>query len=386
MIIDMNKTKRLTGDERGFVSLVIALTLIIILALLTVGFAQLSRREQKQALDKHLSVQAYYAAETGVNDAFKAINATDATRIFSCQPVALSGCNPKADDGKQCIDSPLTDLNVTTTKPKNIIDSSANVSYSCVLIDMNPDSLVYTDVAPEVDHNASFTTDLELDDITVAWNSPNLSRLANFPSPATGFIPFAQWNDGTIYKYKWPSLIEFSLTQFDPTATSQSALIGSLFTTYLYPSGSASSAVDYNPSATGSITSATCDKTAQICSATIHIPAPDVHKKYLIHFLPRYNTADVTITGIDRTTGKTVQFIGAQAKIDVTGKAQDVLKRIQVRTPLSKDGPLPRYPIEAQAICKRLATAPAPATTSFSVPDSEGPAASGSACDLSHKD
>src|SRR5665213_2637815 len=60
-------------NQQGFASIVIALILIIVLALLTVGFAQLARREQQTALDKQKAVQANYAAESGINAAYQDI-------------------------------------------------------------------------------------------------------------------------------------------------------------------------------------------------------------------------------------------------------------------------------------------------------------------------
>ena len=59
-------------DQRGFAAIVVALVLILVLSLLTIGFAELMRHEQRSALDKQLSSQAYYAAESGVNDAVSA--------------------------------------------------------------------------------------------------------------------------------------------------------------------------------------------------------------------------------------------------------------------------------------------------------------------------
>src|ERR1700722_1988557 len=70
MIMVMINRSKFQENEQGFASLVIALVIIVVIALITVGFAQLSRREQQTALDKQLANQAYYAAESGVNDTY----------------------------------------------------------------------------------------------------------------------------------------------------------------------------------------------------------------------------------------------------------------------------------------------------------------------------
>ena len=61
--------KRLKQSESGIVSLMMTLVIMLVISLIVIGIAQLSRREQRQALDNQLSTQAFYAAESGVNDA-----------------------------------------------------------------------------------------------------------------------------------------------------------------------------------------------------------------------------------------------------------------------------------------------------------------------------
>jgi hypothetical protein len=48
----------------------------------------------------------------------------------------------------------------------------------------------------------------------------------------------------------------------------------------------------------------------------------------------------------------------SQAAIDVTGKAQDVLKRILVHVPIHPSHDLPDSALEAQDICKYFTTDP----------------------------
>src|ERR1039458_10050844 len=73
MLMQARLTK-IKDDQSGFASIVIASVIILVLSLITVGFAQLMQREQRSALDRQLSSQAYYAAESGINDAVSAIN------------------------------------------------------------------------------------------------------------------------------------------------------------------------------------------------------------------------------------------------------------------------------------------------------------------------
>src|SRR4051812_31465613 len=61
-------------NEDGLVALLVVGILIILLSLVTVAFTKLMGREARQSLDRVLSTQAYYAAESGINDARDYLN------------------------------------------------------------------------------------------------------------------------------------------------------------------------------------------------------------------------------------------------------------------------------------------------------------------------
>src|SRR5512146_1449289 len=150
MLIPPPRPKRKL-DEEGFASIVITLVLIIILALVTIGFAQLARREQRDALNKQLAGQAYYAAESGVNDTVKNL-------------AAIAVANPPDD---QCLDTtnPNFPLN-----PQ--IDQTRGVSYSCILVNMKPPNLLYDNVAAEEDRYVAFSTDPNpMTSLKISWGS-----------------------------------------------------------------------------------------------------------------------------------------------------------------------------------------------------------------------
>ncbi|MBP7834832.1 hypothetical protein KA025_01965 [Candidatus Saccharibacteria bacterium] len=57
----------LSLNQSGATAIMFAMFFIIVISLLTIGFATLVRKDQRAALDKTLSSQAEYAAESGVN-------------------------------------------------------------------------------------------------------------------------------------------------------------------------------------------------------------------------------------------------------------------------------------------------------------------------------
>ena len=104
-------------DEHGFASIVIALILIIVLALFTIGFAQLARREQQTALDSQKATQAQYAAESGINNAYKDILSGKITKDNA------SGTNcMKAGAGPTNL-QPFTNVDLLT-KPRAKVSNS----------------------------------------------------------------------------------------------------------------------------------------------------------------------------------------------------------------------------------------------------------------------
>src|SRR5665213_517516 len=93
MISRMGRQKRTKGqkDESGVVAIIVVMILVTILALIRVGFSKLMNREVRQALDRQLSVEAYYAAESGTNDAKSYLS--NPNRSLS----AYKGCAPPSD-------------------------------------------------------------------------------------------------------------------------------------------------------------------------------------------------------------------------------------------------------------------------------------------------
>ena len=129
-------------DESGLAAITVTLIILGIVTLITVGFATLMRREQRQALDRQLSTQAFYAAESGVNLARKAI---DADLAVSETPETYSNCS----------DSPIVNY-----------DLGNNASVSCVLADLTPTELTKT-----LDPSSSWTTKIE------SANGMNITKL-----------------------------------------------------------------------------------------------------------------------------------------------------------------------------------------------------------------
>src|SRR5580698_3119973 len=91
-MIVVNDKKNL-NNQTGLASFLVTLIMMIIISLVVLGFAQIARHEQREALDNQLSSAAYYAAESGVNDA---VNAIQNDNYLGLNPTGKSTCAPDA--------------------------------------------------------------------------------------------------------------------------------------------------------------------------------------------------------------------------------------------------------------------------------------------------
>jgi Tfp pilus assembly protein PilX len=329
-------TDNLRQNEQGFASIVIALIMIIVLALLTVGFAQLARREQQSALDKQLAVQAFYAAESGINDAYKAISDGAITSTTSGVDT-----NPS-----QCLSSTLPSPDSFSSS----VNPTTDVGYTCLMINLQPQSLS-KDVAEGTAWTTVFSTNEATTnpiDLTINWhNDHNLSKTPK-NGPSDGLSPEGTWSAQAV--------LQFSITPLSSTFD-RSSLINSTFTAYLYPSSVSPNTVVYSnlPASQAPIVSGSCSTTD--CSVTLTgIPSDSA---YAINTLGYYDSAIVTITADDPASSTTpLKLLNSQAIIDATGQARNVLKRIEVTVPIHPPLFTPNYALEAQDICKRFITDP----------------------------
>jgi type II secretory pathway pseudopilin PulG len=336
MNMRLKQMKNTSRDEKGFASIVIALILIIVLSLLTVGFAQLARREQQNALDKQLATQAYYAAESGINDAYKDVQ----SGLITDQPPSPT---PNINTDK-CIGAPLTNGSHNDITPGSGV--SSGVAYSCVLVNMQPPTQVFNGVSPNADQHETFSTNGSLSSLTVYWGSADNKTTSR---PALGpLTPSGSWNS--------PAVLQLSITPLG--AVDRGSLISNAFTVDLYPSNGGG-AVNYDPANQGQIIGGHCTGSGTYpCSVTIGNLSGGPNESYLVHIINYYDVSNISLGNLRDTSNTQLDFQDGQIVIDSTGTARSTLKRLQVYLPLTETAPLPPYSLEGQNLCKRFSTEP----------------------------
>jgi hypothetical protein len=226
------------------------------------------------------------------------------------------------------------------------------VKYTCVLVDLNPKTLEFGAVDPLSDNKyLTFTTNTGLNSLTVSWTSADNNN-PKFPaSTSAGFMPLDGWSNKG-----YPAVIEFSITPYNPSGFNRNSLANSNFTVFMYPSKDTGSGgrIGYTAGSQGRVVGNACTPSTNTCKATI-TGLGGTGPYYLIRLVDYYDKSNISISGQAGSV-----FVNGQAMIDVTGKARDVLKRLQVRVPLnsSQTNSLPDFALEGQSVCKRLATAP----------------------------
>jgi len=333
--------KRWSAQEAGVVSLMVTLVMMIVITLIVLGFAEIARNEQRSSLDDQLSTQAYYAAESGVNDARAVIDA------------AISSGN-KPQDKNTC--SPDSNYQAT-----GIVDSVHTVSYTCLQVDTHPLELSYTigassNVIPLVSAGGAFPR------FDLTWTTQgDATKCPSSGSPNT-FPDQSSWVASSC-----PSpVVRVDLVKATPPL-SRANWANATATMFFVPFSSNVANVG-TVGDKGAAHGAQCSgTTTATCKASICADAACsglLGTQYYARITTLYVETNVGLT----ISASGIKFDGAQAIIDATGKAQDVLRRIRVAVDLTDANayPVPGGAIvSADSICKRFGVT----NTSFTVYD-----------------
>jgi len=323
--------------QKGFVSIIVASLLMVILALITIGFTRLMQREQRQAVDRQLSRQALYAAESGINDVIQAI--VDKTPPYD-QPsktdCAVGNLGPFGD-GR--------------------LSADGTIAYTCAIYDQAPGSLNYdigSDKSKLVELRTSNGNNFA--SLNVSWGNPVAPN-------DLGPLPLCTGLPATFppsYPADAPPVLKLDLTRVNPGGTNydRDQLLQQTEYMYLAPCrGSGTGSHNFDTATRGDVVEVPCSGSgvAEPCVVNINGLAAAASDTFFARIRPVYNDAKISISALDGTGGG-VQFKGAQVGVDVTARAGDVVRRLRVSVPFSSNDPeVPEVALQAfDGICKRL--------------------------------
>lgn len=336
----MSNEQTLSNNQQGMVSIVVTMIIMVVLTLIVTGFAQLARREQREALDRQLSTQALYAAESGVNDVIKQIK-SGATVVDNdaCSPGATSNIN------------------------------GTDVQYTCLLVSSKNKTQKYQNV--QIDTSTIASIELAtgtLKKLNIDWENKadrhDLSDASQLAATSTPLVPVDEWGATSV------GILRVDLVPID--SLNVDSLKANTLTAFFYPKETGGTGSINYPAAIankGSIVTSKCGDASYYKKCRVTVTGLEAHTKYIIRIKSIYTVSDVEVCANDCGS----ETLTGQYQIDSTGRANDVLKRISVRYP--KFNPsntvFPEYVLDsADDVCKLMSVWPGPGGTDDGCPSS----------------
>jgi Tfp pilus assembly protein PilX len=354
----MNK---LLNKQQGFVSIITTSLIMIITTLVVIGFSQLMQRELRQSLDRQLNSQALYAAETGINDLYNKLQLGELTK----------------EEETEC---DVTDADVWpnggVVNPSNTNNEAA---YTCILYDQTPPYIEFNNGAVTTQQSKIFpiqpksnSLNTKVGSLKFSWSgargNTDLTTLPNNGScPTVSSLPSSPANPGV------PILrVDLMKVPLDEVVNLTALTGDSASTFFLYPKSSCGEtsneyATHFGTANKGKMIAVNCSSSLSSGYAceyeiTKMQEVDDGSNRYFARIKSIYNDADVRIEGTAIGTGggtaTAMQFVGAQVTADVTGKSNDVLRRIKVQIG-NPSYPIPEFVVQGlSGVCKGIEISP----------------------------
>ncbi|MEX1995562.1 MAG: hypothetical protein WD887_02185, partial [Candidatus Saccharimonadales bacterium] len=357
----MKRLLRHRPTQDGLASIVIVTVLVVLITLITIGFARIMTRSTNNALNDQLSTAATYAAQSGVNDAISFLKDNPSATAAGCNDLIGSAATP----GPLYSQSNLSGDEARTTE------------YTCVLINKTPTDVVYQQLPPSKSQVAKLTTSGAVDKLMFSWQSTDRSKNQLLPPSANPpLLDVTEWNNTD---HKYTPLLRLILYPI-PSDGQVGGVQANSKTYFFYPT-SAGGNVTTLPYSTadGSLKTINCgtknatgftgtaDYDCNIIISNLSSAAsPDPLGYFYVRLTPIYGQADVKIKA-ENSAADPLKFTNTQAVLDVTARSSTTAKRLQVRvdTSASGGGPtenigpteetVPEYVVRtAASLCKRL--------------------------------
>lgn len=357
--------------QSGLVSIIVVMFTAILLMVVSTGFIRIMVQEESRASNNDLSRTAYESAVAGVEDSKRAIIACQrgGSASAACTAISAKKCSTIQDAG---IISSLSNTAVTikSGSDKRYISGQA---YTCVLIDSQTSDAVYS-LKEGSSRVIPLRVNKEVSVIRIQWM---------MKSDKVSTISSADSGDSLPKRSMWPAdapaLLRIQVVTPDGTTVNgQQSFDSSIVSTaFLRPSGirvprnlldgvgfnavspQAARAASSTTNVTASVSPIACSKEAfdnnqYACSAYVTLPRKLVagNSMAFLRLMSIYNDADVRLS-FDNIGDGTVKFDGVQPKVDSTGRAGDIYRRVSSRVSPSNEINYPEYAVDVTgSLCK----------------------------------
>ncbi|HRF28896.1 MAG TPA: hypothetical protein PL051_04675 [Candidatus Saccharibacteria bacterium] len=373
----------MTNRQRGAVSIFIVVFTALLVTVVTASFVQIMLRGQQEATNSDLSQSAYDAALAGVEDAKRAL-----IKLRKCEQTTPGSCSAlrNAIESGECefLGDPSVGIsNFGAGGEVQVGSPELNQAYTCVTAELETDSVEGTIEGWGSDVISLDTGGTPFTYIVLSWfNNEDVPPSSTVTYPADTSLPTAgSWSAlqpplmrAQLIQYANTGATPIALNSFD--GGSGSANARSLF---LMPSEGSSPDNSFTTQDTRQDTGinspqpVSCDNTSPqpqasyggyYCQAVIAIPSPEggspANRIAYLQLSPYYNNAHyrVQLYSAAPPGGDVVTFDGVQPRVDSTGRASDLFRRVSARVSIIDDSSGTSYPNAALSvennICKNF--------------------------------
>jgi hypothetical protein len=329
----MKKTyTKIKNNQEGVVTIVVVILIILLMSLIVLAMSRNASREQRQSLDNQLNTQAFYAAESGINEFMKQFN-----------------------------DLPDEDETCDNSLAGPLLEDSV-IEITCVLYDKTPPTLDYDDIPLHGSKVIPIQSDDEIDVLNLSFESS---------SSAAEFSGCSAFNGGTFPRNPVDNcdagVLRISIVRSNNP--NRQNLFSETSTIFVVPGNSSNPTYSLNSGDQGEIVRAHCasGNTPRKCKVNISNLKLNENNRIYLNVRSIYTPNSLGVASTD-----TESFKNAQVIIDSTGKANDVLKRLRTAVPIHG----PSISAEAHApfsiqtstdVCKLLEVRPGSTTSGCSL-------------------
>lgn len=372
--------------SRGAVSIFVVIFAVLLITIITIGFTTIMLANQREATQNDLAQSAYDSAVAGVEDAKKLLLLNRRCIEEGLTTVGTVGCAniKQAIDQQECNtinqaygSTSEEEVFVSTSSSPN--DESLDQAYTCLKIQKDTNDYRRTGLQDGDSHVLPLRTAPggQFDSITIEWfkasdagfdaTSMTVPTYKLGTNPGDLLLPEpgeSNWSRLT------PPILRASLIQmnnsFRLSEFNQSGGAGATnsSTLFMYPTTTDSvSALGFaGDTGVGAKApyAARCDSQklrteGYICSAELRLPNPiggDASSRIAFLRLGAvYNKTSYKVTL--KNSGSTVRFFNVQPEVDVTGRANDMFRRVKARVQLDSDFPYPEAAVDITGnLCK----------------------------------
>jgi len=332
------------NKEQGLVSIVSVILIILIITVITLSLASLTRRGLRQSLDEQLSTQAQYAAETGINDALAKIKESPSFKTSDCNESAAAFTN-------------------------GVLSSADNIRYTCVLVNQTTSTISTNVTTSGVKTYYLYDTGGSINELTFNWRNTTSSADVNIDTCTGGSSCLTS-------STAWGNKLGVLRARLIPADSLNKASMQDTIDIVGYPGTNgvaADQSLQVSPTTKKKLLFANCvknlDNKNATCTAKVTLSyGTNTNTKYYLQVYSYYKDISVDVTGLTNASPNvagtnTTNFTGAQATIDATGAAGDVVKRVRVTVPSGDTSAISNYtnmPVfslgVADGLCKRFTT------------------------------